>query len=283
MMRPFPSALFTVMAITALPALMSCSGGNPSSSVPEKGLVFETLSYIRAGDSLIVSGLTTGFCWGNDLISRPGVSFRDTFPFFPDKEYLSLEYGGMSGTSSADGSDTVTWKMYTVYLRQGAGSDLKGLWRIIGERAELVKGNPTPDQQSSLDVELGFDAEVLAAFPSLLEFDDARMIYYTHPDLAGKFLYHWNHSRPGLSTDSGTYAVQVKAIGKAAVELKGKKTGETVRIGISADNSRRYTSDFPSHRPYSFDAKPTTCPNNFTPSWYDQFLQDNVRGPVPFK
>lgn len=279
MANPVASALFAVTSVISLWALMSCSNGNPTSSFPDKGIATDTFTYIRTGDSLMITGKAKGFCWGNDLISKPDGIYRGAVLYILDHDTLMLKTGRTS-MGSADGVDTVIWETYTVHIRQGFGTGLKGLWRITGERAELVKGNPTPDQQQRLDMYLGYDAEEMAAFPGFVEFEDARLIYHTDADLAGKFLYDWNHAHPGVSIDSSSYAIEIRAIGKSAVELKGKKTDETVQITLSADNSRRYTSDSPSHLPYTYEGVPTACPNHFAPQWYDQFLWDNVRGPI---
>ena len=64
------------------------------------------------------------------------------------------------------------------------------------------------------------------------------------------------------------------------LELKGRENGETVRITYNNEVTT-YSSDMPGHALHRHFSEPETCPNEYTPAWYDEFLQANAKPTFP--
>jgi len=112
-----------------------------------------------------------------------------------------------------------------------------------------------------------------------LVFADGILTTYSDRKTAANFLAAWNghYTESPTEADSAVYAVTVRVLDPHTLELKGRITGETVRITIENDGVRTYSSTLPGHGFYRHDEPAQTCPNESVPNWYYEFIAGNKK------
>src|SRR6185436_19570039 len=105
-----------------------------------------------------------------------------------------------------------------------------------------------------------------------------RFDIHVEANLASAFLKEWASEGPldGLEP-AANYAIDLSVADPATVVLKGRLSGETVRITLSFEGDDVYTSDKAGHARYVYHHRPTQCPNESTPAWFAQFIDQNYQ------
>jgi hypothetical protein len=266
--RAFRSAFLSVPLF--LGACLDDSGG-PSASVPP-GEVFARLGYSVSGDMLIIHDTWQAFayCVYDTLKADTSRDRYDTVRFSILGDTLTL----LPPADTLD-SDLVIQENFLL-IRQADGKGIEGTWKPGPMRYSHVSGLLTPSRKAELDSQYAWDTEDARYFYAYDVFKAGTLTQYGNYDFGEKFIRDWNRGRAILTiVDSSSFAIDPRKVDKHTVELKGRKTGETVRMTFRDNFDRLFESDDPSHPAYLYHLKPTTCPNDIEPSWYTAFLYAN--------
>jgi hypothetical protein len=279
MMRPFRSALIAVPCALLLTAatLSGCLFDNPSSASNAPGAVINTSAYSVKGDTLILPSTTrtSVYCDMDDLITHVDTTDADTVEFKIVGSILTVTWDKDTTESGA-----VVLRSL-VLTRQGSGSGLNGLWLSVRQEYKVVSGALSESEKTEYDDNVASDNNQRLETQSWLSFSNGQIISYEKRDHATRFIRGWQDTESGSLPKSTTYAIDVKAIDPSTLELKGRETGETVRITWSGREDKTYTSSLPEHAVHRYFRIPTSCPNEDAPEWYGAFLQANRIQPVP--
>jgi hypothetical protein len=253
--------------------------GDPSASVPP-GEVLARLDYSVSGDRLITRDTTKAFayCVNDSLTADPSRERYDTVRFSILGDTLTLR-------PPADTLDSdLVIQEYLLMIRQAGGEGIEGIWKTGPMRYSYVSGPLTPSRKAELDSKYAWDTEDTRYFYAYNVFKAGTITQYGDYDFGEKFIRDWNRGRPILTiAESSSFAIDPRRVDKHTVDLKGRKTGETVRITFMNTFDRLYESDDPSHPAHLYHINPTTCPNDFQPSWYTAFLQANRKADAAAK
>lgn len=157
-------------------------------------------------------------------------------------EYISTMPYSISGNTLTLIQSTDT----AYYDRSGTGSGLTGTWVVVS----APYGWP-----SQLDVTA---TTIVATFsgPNSCYADDFMS-------------FDWAYDSIGFN---GT----AQKISCSQVKVIGKTTGDTVTITWNDNGDMTYTSA--GHAAYTYYENPTSCPDDYSPSWYYTFLGQNNTG-----
>lgn len=267
--------LFKMIVPAVLMQVSSCVFNDSGQAVAEDPISTEKYA-LRDGNIVLASYVyTRTFCGLTGELAH----VETTRPEFA----IPFELSGntmkwFTGPDYSDRSD-LDIRLAKVLTRDGYGSGIEGHWRLSRYEFRVQSGTPT--------------AEESAYFSDLLSKEDPYTRYnhlhwvitkstimdYIDAESALYFRALWNGAEKQTpdSADSAKYDISVSIADKHTVELRGARTGETVRIGIGNDGSRAYASDFAGHEDYRYGTIPETCPNLSAPEWYDQFLEGNEK------
>lgn len=269
--------LLTLSAFFALLAAgcVSSSDTDPADStsgIPEKH--FKSGTYAVAGDSLVfhqVEQLSTA-CFGDSLRTEThdaGV-FSEAF----ELEGNQLRIVDMPGTQP---SGAVTRWMET-YTRIGNGSGIDGVWQWSDIQLHVVSGSPTDselaDEKQFLDEDRAMHADAIIR----ITLDKGHFEINSWVRLAERYARDWKNGEAyDLDVPPTDFSIEVKALDASTLELKGLRTGETVRRTLSFEGDDTYTSDNPAHAAHVYHHAPAACPNPSQPLWYGDFLEANKK------
>jgi hypothetical protein len=149
-----------------------------------------------------------------------------------------------------------------------SADNLEGDWAFstidLGALAFLIP----KDSKASLDSIMGGD-EIEGLF--VLNIDNGTIAITMSKEKIGKTVVF-------SAVDTAVYDIDVEMKEPYQWELTGNKSEEVVTITIHDNGDITYRSSVSEDRePYSFYIDPTECPNEMSPSWFDLFLEDNVR------
>lgn len=270
-------ALSPAGLILAAAVLTGCLFGDSSDDPADPGEIAHAIPYTYKGDTLITLGYLGpyAYCIGDVLHTETDTMDADTVVFRITGSILTISTDLDTLKSGA------VIEQVLVFERQGSGTGLEGLWSNTREELRVLSG--TPSEKENAELEVGRkDRDGRRAYKrSWARFANGILTFFQDVDYAKRFISEWNNGIPGgFTADSGLYAIALKELDKNTVELKGLKSGETVRLAISSQGYT-YTSNLPGHNPHRYREMPTTCPNEEKPAWYFLFLSLNSKPSTP--
>ncbi|MEO6096726.1 MAG: hypothetical protein ABIQ80_13335 [Fibrobacteria bacterium] len=169
----------------------------------------------------------------------------------------------------------VSFQWYSTHARAGSGTGLEGDWTGTGRHYRVNSGTLSAEEKASLDLSESTSQAYATGRKATTRFSKGRIATYVDQDFGKSFVAIWN-ARVGenIPPDSAVFDIEIKLIDKSMVELKGRKSGENVRIAESAEG-RTYSSSKAGHTEHRYFPHPTGCPNEYEPNWYRQFTEDN--------
>jgi hypothetical protein len=251
--------------------LTGCLSGNSSDGPADPGDVTNTIPYNVAGNTIISGPIiyTETYCNGDLLRTESDTSDADTLVFQITGSKLTV-----FGYDDTLQSGAVI-ELVSVFTREGSGTGLRGLWTGSSQVYRVISGTLSEEEESRLEENERISARYMAIHRSWVRFTDNELLVYRDREYAKQFLSEWNGEFSTESyADSAQYAITVKAVDRNTVELNGRENGETVRITLDADG-KTYSSDMPGHALHRYLENPTTCPNDYEPAWYWEFLEAN--------
>lgn len=273
MMRPFRSLLLAGSCALLLTgaSLSGCLFDNSSGTPEAPGAVVNTSAYSVKGNTLILPpGIrTSAYCDRDFLETHVDTTEADTVEFKIVGSTLTVTWDKDTTESGAEVLRSL------VLSRQGSGSGLNGLWLSLRQEYTVASGALSESEIAEYDENLQYDLSQRMNTKSWLSFTNGQITSYESRDHAARFIRDWESEDLGSFPKNTTYAIDVKAIDPSAVELKGRESGEIVRITWSGRADMTYTSSLPDHAAHRYFRTPTSCPNDFSPEWYGAFLEAN--------
>lgn len=274
--------LFPAALIVAASALTGCFlTGNSSGGEASLAEKVQVGPYKVVGDRIITTSLldTSYYCVGDSLEVETDNSRPDTVRFLISGNKLTLFTHIDTMPSGA------LVQMTSISTRVGSGSGLDGAWRFSDQGFELVSGTMTAKEKANLERMLSESKSYSTFMTITVEFAGGSISTYIDGNTAAQFVDQWNkedvwtyldstHVDPA---DSAKYDMTLKALDQYTVELKGRITGETVRIKLTPKGNRTYTSDSTGHAEHHFLVDPKTCPNDYQPEWFRAFQSGNMK------
>ncbi|GEM_PF-1861655 len=284
--RPMKPRLLLVSPLVAT-LLSGCLTGGDSGSNPP-GFKNEVGPYRVEGAKIITLAgqvKARNYCSytaGNKdtLIQKMDTSRADTSSYELDGGTLRLFFSKPDTLySDSNAAVSAVISIYSSFERSGSGSGLDGQWIFHGSGYRVLSGALTPEQMKNQDKSIA--RSNFTAQHGILTVTLSGSVITTYQDMrtAELFVASWN----GIFQDSAKYAdssrydISVRAVDKLTVEMKGRKTGETVYYTEENDRSRTYKSDSAAHIEYHYSPNPTSCPNSSSPQWFRDFKTANTK------
>jgi hypothetical protein len=235
-------------------------------------------SYRVSGDRLfmVTAGDTLSYCDGADRRERVQPERADTLEFALAGDRLTILN---APEAHAPGSPAVRTQWEAE--RAGSGRGLEGRWRIRGFDYRAVSGDLDAAARQAWDLRVQAMRRGNALGASEIELREGKA--YARSDIrwADLFAAGWNgelRTDPAARAARDTLDIAVRVLDKFTVELKGNRTGETVRLAFAKDGTRSYASDRPEVRKaYAESREPAACPADPSEGWYAAFEAENAR------
>lgn len=264
------SALACALASALLSA---CFTGNDSTE--RTVMTGDAVPYHVEGNKIIQgpSVVTIQYCVGSRMEKFTDTGDGDTTEFEVSgntltlREYETLESGAVVRED-------------IILTRQGRGSGIEGSWRYSDAAWSVASGTPTAEERADLDGEVAMGREIFADMDVILTFQGGKMSFAYSYVLSEVFVKQWNRNLGGFPADSALYDIDVRALDGKTVELKGRKSGEVVRVVFSGEGDRTYTSSNANNPPHTYYVQAKTCPNELEPDWFEAFKGANSKNPV---
>lgn len=271
-----------ILLLSASLALTGCLlGGNGEVTRTLPGHVDESREYRAEGRNIFVSGkaLTLRYCEGDTLRALDFPAWNDTLEYGLKGRSLTL----FNPAYPADGGARI--RLVESLTRVNGGNGLEGYWKHTAYAYEVVSGSLTEAEKAMF---AGFDSAFRQADEYMVthyRFADGKMEVFRDVDEARRWVDSWNgdfklFDGTKSHADSADFNILARAIDKATVELKGIKSGETVRITMLGADGIEYSSDNPSHTKLAVTGYPASCPMEYIPDWYMPFLEANKKLPA---
>ncbi|MDB5103157.1 MAG: hypothetical protein JWP91_846 [Fibrobacteres bacterium] len=268
------------LSLSAL-ALGGCLFGNSSDG--DESRLGET---VQANPYTVIAGnrIVTPIHHDTGYYCENGVIASEDYENGPDTVEFAISGNSMTLYTFKDttGSGAIV-QMNTLCSRVGSGSGLEGTWKLDSQGYRVLSGTLTAKEKAEYDEDASGNGFPGAHTKIYAQFAGGAITTLVDADLAAQFIGNWNGTGFPFQdeiTDSARYAIIVKALDRNTVEMKGEKTGETVRLSTTYRGDRTYTSDKPGHAEHRYLAKPISCPNDLEPEWYRAFLNENQRVPM---
>jgi hypothetical protein len=255
------------------------SGTGSDRTIPDLGTQGSSADYSVAGDSI--------------LYRYPGEEFRscigDSMFIIPGRDGTTGERFHLSGDSLIQIQEFMTPDSGAVVryentsIRLGAGTGLDGTWKSIEESYAAVSGTLAADEKRILDRMSGNPRGTGAYWQDYQVFKDGKRTIYREWHRAVEFVDDWNGLIPSSlseEADSSRYSIQVRILNNRTVELQGLKSLESVRIEMMDNGDISYASSRKERTKHLHLGKPSHCPNPYSPDWYWEFLEANLKVPV---
>lgn len=235
-------------------------------------------SYTVSGDRLLMvtAGDTLSYCDGADRKELIQPERADTLEFVLEGDRLTVLN---APEASAAGAPVVRTQWEAE--RAGGGSGLEGHWRIRGFDYRAVSGTLDVSTRQAWDLRIQSMRRGNALGASEIELKEGKA--YARSDIrwADLFVAGWNgelKTDPAARSARDTLDVAVRVHDKFTVEMKGNKSGETVKLSFAKDGTRSYSSDRPDvHKAYAESREPAACPADPSDGWITAFEAENRR------
>ena len=264
-------AFYPLGLLLAAAALTGCLFGNSSDGSANPGEVTQTIPYRVEGNTIITGPYSYygSYCNEDVLHKDSSLVEENTIAFKVEGSTLSIIAGKDTLESGA------VLEVVVLFTREGSGTGLGGLWLNTKQEQRVVSGVLTQEEKDRLENDKMLTARYSAYYHFWVQFTGGKLISYQKREYAKQFISDWNDEFATMSdADSARYAITVKALDQNTVELKGRENGETVRIAYNFE-VMTYSSDKPGHALHRHFSDPETCPNEYTPAWYEEFRQAN--------
>lgn len=233
----------------------------------------ETIDYTVSGNDLILQPpqeySSYSYCDGDSLVTQIDTQQAETMPIELSGSTLAL----VINEQSLDTSNAVV--EYLINLsRNDAGSGLVGTWTYSSCSYRVVSGTPTPGEIAQINVDVTGMTAYLSSMQMTFSSSQVTISEVINSTFAQDFIDNWNGN--GAYSDSAMYAITVKQLSAASVELDGRN-GEKVTVSEDADYNDTYTSTVAAHTAYTYFSNPTKCPDDNEPTWYQDFLDANQK------
>jgi hypothetical protein len=232
-------------------------------------------AYSLLGDTILMqmSRHFNRYCSGDTL-------HVDTFPEYEYKVPFEIHSDSMfQFNEPIDTLPSGTLRIaYDVLVREGDGQGLIGLWRWTGIKYRILAGEPSAEERISMDSAVAASGKLYAMAGVFTRFSKTRQIYFEKRDYGHARAASWSVTIEWsqIRQDS-VYDMDVRAVDSSTFEMKGRRSGETVRETQFDNGDMEYVSDVPSHHRHRHRYQPQSCPNPDVPDWYMPFLQANHR------
>lgn len=255
-------------------AFTGCLFENPSSDNPApNGEMVEAVPYSVIGNTIRTPAYddTLTSCSGNGL-TMSVVHHPADYLFFEVKDATLKTYRFPDSLESG-----AVAKFSSVYSRIGFGHGIEGKWSATGREYSVVAGVLSVREREELESLIGSYREYLARADFSLEFSRDSVKVLVDEDHSADFIDRWNGKSSTFpqDADSARFDIDLKRMYRNTVELKGRKTGETVRLVQNMAGDVWYSSDVEGHPDLIYRGRPKSCPNTEFPAWYLEFLQAN--------
>lgn len=223
-------------------------------------------------------GDTLSYCDGPDRKVLGHPTETDTLKFHIGGDRLKV-FNAPETDGPAVGAGPVVQISWEA-ARVGRGGDvLEGHWRIGKFEYNLVSGVLTDSLLSGWERRMRAWRRGNALGISEIEFKEGRA--YARSDIrwADLFVADWNGELEpeARAADKDAYDIEVKALDKHTVELRGRGTGETVRLTFTRKGDRTFSSDRGGRQAYQVTREPASCPENPESTWFEAFKAANLR------
>jgi hypothetical protein len=270
-------SLYPAALLLATFAFTGCLLGNSGDGAVSMGGEAAVIPYVLAGNKIISGGQpdTDFYCEGD-------VPHTEVYPGHPDTVEFQVSATTMTIYNSIDTSRLgVVVQRIATLLRVGPGSGVEGTWKEGDQSYRVLSGTLSAEEKAEYDSDLVRSKKYMAYTEYSVVIGAGRITTYVDARTADRFIADWNGtlSDHPEDADSLRYDMTAKAVDKYTVELKGRKTGETVRVTRSPLGDMTYTSDNPAHAAYHYIHNARTCPNDPQPQWYSEFQSNNSKEP----
>lgn len=279
-MQPITAAAAALLASLSLTGcfLDSSGSGEGSAARPLSAEPDFVGSYTLEGNRILMAtaGQTFSYCDGAERreVVQPGRV--DTLEFALAGNRLTVLNAPETEAARTGGPlARIQWEA----SRSGRGTGLEGRWRIHDFDYRVVAGALDASAAAAWEKRIQAIRRGNALGISEMELRAGRA--YTRSDIRWSelFLAEWNGeletALPSPASDRDLHDIKVVAVDKLTAELRGRKTGEAVRITFAADGTRSYSSDAQAHAPYADSAEPASCPDQA--GWFEAFKSENAR------
>lgn len=255
--------------------LLGCSGGkstNPDAMNEEGRSESATHPYTVSGNQIITPAYadTSYFCFGSELETETYMLGPDTVAFSVSGNTLTL----ITRTDTTMSGAVVEW--ISNFTRSGSGAGLIGAWKHGENFYRVLSGDLTEGEKHEIDLEMAQSSQIEPFYEFSLIFTENTITTSVDILTAELFLHQWNAAIfPGDVPNSAKYDISVVIVDRLTVELRGSKTGETVRIKILPKGDRTYTSNNAGHPESRYISDSKTCPNDYEPLWFRNFKEEN--------
>lgn len=281
MLKPTAALAATLATFCAFTGCSDLGDSGPRPLATEPDYVGE---YSVQQDRILMTtvGDTLSYCDGSErkVLAQP--TETDTLEFHLEGDRLKV-FNAPESEGAGGGMAPVVRISWEASKVGGAGSPaaggLEGHWRILKFEHHVVSGVLTDSLLTGWERRMKAWRRGNALGISEIEFKDGRA--YARSDIrwGELFVAEWNGELdPEVRTrDAGAYDIEVKALDRYAVEMKGRITGETVRISFLKNGDRTYSSDRSGHMAYQTTKEPASCPGDPDRDWFESFKAENPR------
>ena len=273
MESPFTIAIICA-SVACLSGCLTSDSVDPSEETDPPGFRTASFAYSLETGKIIITPFTRIHreCSDTGLSTETLITQSTALPYELEGDSLKLMQGGPQTVRLG----TVI-RIYNAFARVGRGTGLKGRWVLISQGYRVVSGEASAEDYAQFDRMMA-SSDMERPFTDVQHvFSEDSIAYFIDTKNAERFIAGWNglDSERPEDVDSANYAISLRIIERDVVELKGLKSGETVRLRMGNDRSRDYSSDVSAHVPHHNDDTPESCPNEYGPIWYWDFLEAN--------
>lgn len=269
-------AMLPITSIAAL-AFSGCLLGNSDGGgTASLGFTSKSRTYIISENRIIFQPevKTRSYCPPDGALETVIDTLRsDSSEFGIEGDLLRV----VVDTDSTE-SGAVVKEMF-VFGRTGMGTGIEGTWNFRIPEYEVVSGLLTAKEKAKRDSGVLIFQYGMKFTTSSITLSKGTITTFEDTRTADLFMESWNGTYPFVVREPDSLGLDIfaKIIDPYTVELKGRKTGEIVRILMAPNRDRTYTSDKPGIAEYRHLRNPKSCPNDFEPQWFLDFEVANAK------
>jgi hypothetical protein len=264
-----------VMVVFLVGCDLTGTGGGGKDGPSENGFVFSENAYSLLGDTILIHTIRhfNRYCSGDSL-------HVDTFPEFEYKVPFEIHSDSMfKFNEPIDTLPSGTRRIaYDVLVREGDGQGLIGLWSWTGIGYRILAGEPSAEERKTMDSSVAARRKLFSGAGIFTRYSQTRETDFEKVDYGHQRAAAWSVTVELLQIRmDSVYDMDVRAVDSSTFEMKGRRSGETVRETRFNNGDMEYVSDVPSHHRHRYAYQPQSCPNPEVPDWYIPFLEANLR------